>query len=1148
MKRINLCLAATAFAATAMASDVEINIDCAKPTLELSPYLYGLFFEDINYAADGGLYAELVQNRSFEFYKIRGNDRLAQSMHPLFAWEAVERDGAQCSLSVEDSQPLNGNNTHYLKIDVGQSGAAGVANAGFDGFALNRGDAYDFSVYARNADWSGDARLTVTLETEDGTICGKTTIKGVDATWQKLDGVIKAKKTADAVRLVITAEGQGSLYLDMVSLFPQDTFMGRKNGMRKDLGQALKDLNPKFLRFPGGCIAHGDGLDNIYRWKDTVGDVAERKPNWNRWGYHQTYGLGYYEYFQLCEDIGATPLPVIPVGVSCGFTPPQECVPMDELGPWIQDALDLIEFANGPVSSKWGGLRAEMGHPEPFGLQYVALGNEPHNNALFRDRFPPFVKAIREKYPEIRIAGTSGLGAEIPVYDLMTEQKVFSSDEHYYMSPDWFLNNTDRFDDFDRSKPQIFVGEYAAHDTQREEGMRVNTLYSAIAEAAFLTGVERNGDMVDMTCYAPLFGHKLHSQWSPDMIYFDNRNLVKSANYYVQQLFACNKGDAYLSSTVTESKHAAMPTLAGAVGIGSWETAIEVENVKVNGRSVDLSKWSSRGGDFELKKNRLVQRDSKAQAAMSVSAEKYDGDTVTYTLRARRTAGNEGFLIQFGSGDGADYWWNIGGWGNTRHALQRGTGRSRSEITPNTPGHIENGMWYDIKVVMGPGSIKCYLNDELIHDYEITPPAVSISSTYDKETGDVIIKLVNPREQAVDADIVLDGVDRVSGKGTLQVLAGERNSANSFEQPAAVTTQTRAIEVGKSFRYTMPAMSVQFIRINTKNLPIWTREKAAAWEEENGWLRGCNFNPSTSINQLEFWQAETFDPETIDRELGWAEQLGLNCMRVYLHHVAWEVDKDGFKDRVRQYLDIADSHGIKTIFVIFDDCWNARYQAGKQPDPKPGVHNSGWVRDPGDLLFDKPELMNTLEVYVKDMLTTFGHDERIALWDLYNEPGNFDYGNRSLPLLQNVFEWAWSIRPDQPLSAGLWHWGLDDLNAFQLACSDVITYHNYNDLQDHRMVINKLKRYDRPMVCTEYMARRNDSLFQNIMPMLKLENVGAINWGLVAGKSNTKYAWDEPLPDGSDPELWFHEIFRPDGTPYSQVEANVIRGLTIDAE
>jgi len=325
---------------------------------------------------------------------------------------------------------------------------------------------------------------------------------------------------------------------------------------------------------------------------------------------------------------------------------------------------------------------------------------------------------------------------------------------------------------------------------------------------------------------------------------------------------------------------------------------------------------------------------------------------------------------------------------------------------------------------------------------------------------------------------------------------------------------------------------------------VWTLEKARKWGEVTPWLRGSNFNPSTAINQLETWQAESFDPETIDRELGWAEDIGFNCMRVYLHHLAWQIDREGFKDRMDQYLSIADQHGIVTIFVFFDDCWNAVYHAGPQPEPLPGIHNSGWVKDPGDLLFTQPGLMDTLELYVKDVLSTFAEDDRVVLWDLYNEPGNGRYGNKSMPLLKNVFRWARETGPSQPVSAGLWNHNLSDLNRFQAEHSDIITYHNYSDSIQHRQAIDSLKVFRRPMICTEYMARTRNSRFANIMPMLQEEKIGAINWGLVSGKSNTMYAWGSPVPDGSEPEVWFHDIFRKDGTPYDQAEILLIKNLT----
>jgi hypothetical protein len=352
-----------------------------------------------------------------------------------------------------------------------------------------------------------------------------------------------------------------------------------------------------------------------------------------------------------------------------------------------------------------------------------------------------------------------------------------------------------------------------------------------------------------------------------------------------------------------------------------------------------------------------------------------------------------------------------------------------------------------------------------------------------------------------------------------------------------------------SFSFAMLLISALFSCKTDKPVTtreVWSSDKANQWYSQWGWMRGCDFIPSSAINQLEMWQAESFDPETIDRELGWAESIGMNAMRVYLHHVAWEIDKDGFKQRMSDYLTIADKHGISTIFVIFDDCWNPTYHVGKQPEPKTGTHNSGWVRDPGDLIFEDVTLVSVLEQYVKDILTSFSSDKRIVLWDLYNEPGNSGYGNRSMSLLQKAFQWGREVNPSQPLTSGVWNLSLSDLNKYQVENSDVITYHNYSNEIDHKATIDSLRRYNKPLLCTEYMARKHNSRFDNIMPLLKTEKIAAINWGLVAGKTNTMYAWDDNSHkvDGLEPELWFHDIFRNDGTPYKQEEVDLIKSLT----
>lgn len=350
----------------------------------------------------------------------------------------------------------------------------------------------------------------------------------------------------------------------------------------------------------------------------------------------------------------------------------------------------------------------------------------------------------------------------------------------------------------------------------------------------------------------------------------------------------------------------------------------------------------------------------------------------------------------------------------------------------------------------------------------------------------------------------------------------------------------------KSFRISLFLIAILSLSATIQSAEkVWNKEKAAAWYSQQPWLSGCNFQPSSAINQVEMWAAESFDPVTIDKELGWAEELGFNLMRVYLSSEVWKSDAQGYKSRIDEYLKISSKHGIKTLFVFFDDCWNEETVAGKQPTPKPGIHNSGWVQDPAvSLRNDTSKLFPVLEKYVKDILTTFKNDNRVLLWDLYNEPGNSKHGLGSMPLLKNVFRWAREIKPSQPVSAGIWFFRYDELNHFQINNSDVITYHNYDNLMHHALQINLLKMYGRPLICTEYMARRNNSRFDNIIPLLKLNNVGAINWGFVAGKTNTIFAWDEPKPDQKEPQLWFHDIFRQDKTPFDQKEVDLIKKMT----
>ena len=789
----------------------KVDVDTRQYGPELSPELYGLFFEDINFAADGGLYAELVQNRSFEYYPVQGGNPLSNRYHPLFSWEKVENGNGRCSLRVEKMIPLNRNNPNYLAINIQEAGdGVGVKNSGFQGIFVDKGEKYNFSVYARREGRQGGP-VVVSLIDSDGNDCGSITIDRIGNDWRKYEAVITAEKTMDNASLSVTTKGNGTLYLDMVSLFPQKTYNERKNGLRKDLVQALKDLNPKFFRFPGGCIVHGHGLENAYRWKDSVGDVAERKGNWNRWGYHQTYGLGYYEYMLLCEDIGATALPVMPVGVSCGFNSPYQCVPMDELQPWIDDAVDLIEFANGPVTSKWGKLRKEMGHPEPFNLKYICLGNEEHDRKEFHERMPLFVEAVRKAHPEIKIIGNSGLSPNIPMYPFMKELQVHSSDEHYYESPDWFIKNHRRFDSFDRSGPKIFVGEYASHSGQG------NALFNAVSEAAYLTGVERNGDIVEMTCYAPLFAKYERTQWpAADLIWFTNREVVKTPSYYVQQMFGCNKGDVYLPTEISQVALSKPDTITGAVGIGSWNTSVAVDSVSVQGKKVDLSNNKSFSGSFSMEDGDLVQTDQNAQPSMCVFPAKYDSVRVVYNIRAKKLSGSEGFLIVFGFENQDDYlWWNIGGWNNTQHAIEKSVNGQKTTLASRN-GSIQTGKWYDLKVELTAGRIKCFIDDQLIHDYELSSPEICAASSYDKANKEVIVKLVNPTDQDTVIEVNLDGVSKTDMPAEVIAISGARNEVNTLENPEKVVPVVSEMKVDSKFDCPLPACSVKFIKVNTK--------------------------------------------------------------------------------------------------------------------------------------------------------------------------------------------------------------------------------------------------------------------------------------------------------------------------------------------
>ena len=519
----------------------EIVIVANKPVCDIQPTMWGVFFEDINFAADGGIYAELVKNRSFEFTL------------PMMGWRQVRQEGSGRTVPTFYS-PSNPSNLHYLTVYVNsESGAFGIQNEGFRGMGIRQDNQYNFSFSARVPE-NSKIRMKVDLMDAKGESIGGAEIKEFVSGWKKYNITLKATTTDPGAQLRLLFTGKGSIDLDMVSLFPADTWKGRPGGLRKDIVQMLADLKPGFVRFPGGCIVEGRDITNRYQWKTTVGPVDQRKMIINRWNmeirnrqapdYFQSFGMGFYEYFQLSEDLSAEPLPILNCGMSCQFNA-GEVVPLNELDPYIQDALDLIEFANGSSETTWGKLRTSMGHPEPFNLKFIGIGNEQWEEQYI-ERYKIFEKVLKEKHPEIRIVSGSGPSSAGDYFDFAWAElrKLSPSlvDEHYYMPPEWFLRNANRYDNYPRENIKVFAGEYAAHGKETAVAESRNSWYSALAEAAFMTGLERNADVVNMVSYAPLLAHVEAWQWRPDLIWFDNLRTIGTPNYYVQKMFSTHKG------------------------------------------------------------------------------------------------------------------------------------------------------------------------------------------------------------------------------------------------------------------------------------------------------------------------------------------------------------------------------------------------------------------------------------------------------------------------------------------------------------------------------------------------------------------------------------------------------------------------------
>lgn len=548
MKFVRLFLLMCFISTTLVEAQTVLTVNTDKPVSEIQSTMWGVFFEDINLGADGGIYAELVKNRSFEFYT------------PMMGWTETKTEGASGSILIQNRASTNQSNPRYARISWDATkGKYSLTNEGFRGMGIKGGLTYHFSMWAKSVE--GSSKLLIELVDSKNGVIGRTTLSSITSEWKKHEISFQASATDAKSSLRITFEGKGVLDADMISLFPDDTWKKRPGGLRADLVQLLADMKPGFLRFPGGCIVEGRELVNRYQWKKTIGKVEDRELIVNRWNsefkhrptpdYYQTFGLGFFEYFQLAEDIGAAPLPILNCGMACQFNT-GEVVPLEELDPYLQDALDLIEFANGSTDTKWGKLRADLGHPAPFNMKLLGIGNEQWG-PQYVERYKVFAKAIKEKYPNVKLVTSVGPSPDGELFDylnpIMRELKADIIDEHYYKNPEWFLQNAGRYDTYDRNGPKIFAGEYAAQSVATVSPDNKNTWLCALSEAAFMTGLERNADVIHMASYAPLFAHAEGWQWTPDLIWFDNLQSYGTANYYVQKAFSTNRGTHALSVT-----------------------------------------------------------------------------------------------------------------------------------------------------------------------------------------------------------------------------------------------------------------------------------------------------------------------------------------------------------------------------------------------------------------------------------------------------------------------------------------------------------------------------------------------------------------------------------------------------------------------
>lgn len=803
---LSLCL----LSCLGASAQVEIGVDAAQKGHTVSPTLYGIFYEDINHAADGGLYAELIRNRSFE-----DNARTPDS------WQVVGQGSGQAKMLLVSKNMLNSAQHNALQVNFNGkvSAPSGIANQGFWGINAVQGRTYRLSFWAKG---KLKGKLKASLTSKDGkTEYASATIEEkLTSKWQKFSTVLISNASDPKACLQITSEGKGVVTFDVVSLMPP-TFRNRANGLRPDLASMLYDLHPKFLRFPGGCFVEGqESPDNAFRWERTIGPIETRPGHKNvNWGYRTSDGMGFDEYLQLAEDLGAKPLFVVNVGLWHGGM-----TPVDSLQPWIDECLNALEYANGPVTSKYGALRAKNGHPAPYNIEYLEIGNENNQpdprqqSDHYYDRFKKFKDAVLARYPNMHLIGNvAAWGTDSPKWE--SGESVELLDEHYYRSPSWFADNFHKYDSYSRQSSKIYIGEYAVTQGFGNHG----SLRAALGEAIYMMGMENNSDVVRMASYAPIFANVNDLKWRPDMIQFDSDRAFGTPSYYVQKLMADNIGTRILNVTmnypyqnIDEAEKLKPDTLR--CGVGSWGTEASFRDAKftaVDGKTVSDEQITNIRGEWQ-NVNGETRQTSDADGCIRLNTKATKADEYTYEVKARKDKGAEGFLIIFNYKDADNYCWlNLGGWGNTQHAIEQVVDGAKSQAA-TTSGSVETGRWYDVKLHIVGDSIYASLDGKPLFTTKLKGgdfSGVYSSATYDEKTGETIVKVVNAKRSPTTARLDLKGVNPTAAT-VVRLSSKSGKDENSLDDPTHVYPTTESLSPqGNELQVTLPANSLNIIRV-----------------------------------------------------------------------------------------------------------------------------------------------------------------------------------------------------------------------------------------------------------------------------------------------------------------------------------------------